>query len=95
MNYMIDFDKDIFSIFQYFQELTETERGNQFHGGKLYDIDEYGIGADGNYSSFWFSPGGIFAVEFSDEMKSGVYVYELYQYIGNQYVSDTIFIAVE
>lgn len=95
MNYIIDFDTGIFGTFQYSQELTETEQSNWFHGGKLYDIDESEIGVVGNYPSFWSSPDGIFAVDFPDEMKSGAYIYELYQYIGDQYVSDSIFIAVE
>ncbi len=95
MNIIIDFNPGIFGTFQYSRELTEEELSNWFHGGNLYDIDGNKIGVEGNYPSFWSDPNGMFAVEFPDEMKPGVYTYELYQFIDNQYVSDTISITVE
>ncbi len=95
MNIIIDYNPGIFGTFQYSRELTEEELSNWFHGGNLYDIDGNKIGVEGNYPSFWSDPNGMFAVEFPDEMKPGVYTYELYQFIDNQYVSDTISITVE
>lgn len=87
---VIDFEAGLSGTYKYSRELSDEERENWFHGGKLYDANGNEIGEEGNYPTFWSSPEGLFAIEFPKGLQSGVYTYELYQNIGGQGVSDTI-----
>lgn len=91
----VDFNTGIRGKYEYSRSLNETELANWFHGGKLYDAAGNEIGVEGNYPSFWANSDGMFAVEFPEGLKAGTYTYELYQYVGGQYVSDSINFTVE
>ncbi|MGN0347548.1 MAG: hypothetical protein ACI4DU_09720 [Lachnospiraceae bacterium] len=95
MTCIIDFSTGVFGKFEYSRSLNETELANWFHGGKLFDEAGNEIGEEGNYPSFWSSPDGMFAVEFPEGMTEGTYTYELYQYVDNQYISDSINFTIE
>lgn len=75
--------------------LSEAELVNWFHGGNLYDAAGNEIGVERNYPSFWANSDGMFAVEVPEGLTAGTYTYELYQYVGSQYVSDSIDFTVE
>lgn len=92
---IIDFDTGISGTFSYSRELTAEEKENWMHGGKIYDSEGNEIGYNGNYPAFWSSPDGKFAVEFPKDLQPGKYVYELYQNINNQQVSDKVTFVVQ
>ena len=92
---IIDFDTGILGTFSYSRELTTEEKENWMHGGKIYDSEGNEIGYNGNYPAFWSSPDGKFAVQFPKGLQPGEYVYELYQDINNQQVSDKINFIIE
>lgn len=94
-NYIIDFDTGISGTFSYSRELTAMEIENWMHGGRIYDSDGNEIGYSGNYPAFWSSPDGKFAVQLPKDLQSGEYVYELYQNIDNQVVSDKITFIIQ
>lgn len=89
-NWIIDFQAGISGTFSYSRELTEQEKENWGHGGKLYDSNGNEIGVEGNYPRFWSGMNGMFAVEFPKNMAPGTYTYELYQVIDGQVVSNRI-----
>ena len=91
----IDFKTGIYGTFEYSRSLSEAELANWFHGGKLYDAAGNEIGVEGNYPSFWANSDGVFAVEFPEGLSAGTYTYEMYQYVGGQYMSDSINLTVE
>ena len=64
MTILIDLGKGMSGTFSYSRPLTEEEKTNWYHGGKLYD--EYGneVGQEGNWPTFWSDPDGRFAFEF-------------------------------
>lgn len=94
-NYIIDFDKGISGTFSYSRELTEEEIENWMHGGMIYDSDGNEVGNSGNYPRFWSNSDGKFAVQFPEGLQRGTYTYELYQYINNQRVSDTVIFTIQ
>ena len=89
-SWFISYTKGISGNFHYSRELTEEEKKNWTHGGKLYDENGNEVGSEGNYPSFWSSPSGRFAIEFPKEIPKGKYTYNLYQYINNTQVSASI-----
>lgn len=89
-NFVINLGKGISGTFSYSRKLTEEERADWSHGGRLYDNNGNEIGQEGNWPSFWSEPDGKFAVEFPQSLPSGHYTYELYQIISGQYVSDQV-----
>lgn len=94
-NYIIDFDTGISGTFSYSRELTAEEIENWMHGGMIYDSDGNEVGYSGNYPLFWSNPDGKFAVQFPKDLQRGTYTYELYQYINNQRVSDTVTFTIQ
>lgn len=94
-SYTGDFDRGIEGTFTYSRELTAEERENWMHGGKIYDSEGNEVGYDGNYPTFWSSPDGKFAVQFPKDFQPGEYVYELYQDINGQQVSDKISFIIQ
>lgn len=92
---LIDLGKGMSGTFSYSRPLTEEEKTNWYHGGKLYD--EYGneVGQEGNWPTFWSDPDGRFAFEFPMNLSAGRYTYELYQDICGQIVSDTVEFVVK
>lgn len=94
-SYIIDFDRGIAGTFSYSRELSAEERENWMHGGKIYDSNGHEVGYSGNYPTFWSSPDGKFAVQFPKDIQPGQYVYELYQDINGQQVSDKISFIIE
>lgn len=95
MTILIDLGKGMSGTFSYSRPLTEEEKTNWYHGGKLYD--EYGneVGQEGNWPTFWSDPDGRFAFAFPMNLSAGRYTYELYQDICGQFVSDTVEFVVK
>lgn len=87
---LIDLGEGLSGTFSYSRPLTETERANWYHGGKIYDENLIEVGVEGNWPTFWSDPDGMFALEFPKDLPAGRYTYELYQEISGQVVSDTI-----
>ena len=92
---LIDFERGLSGTFSYSRPLTDEERANWYHGGKIYDENGIEIGHEGNWPSFWSYPDGKFAVEFPKDFSAGRYTYELYQDISGQMVSDTIEFVID
>lgn len=89
-NFIVDFGKGISGTYTYSRILTEEERKNWEHGGKLYDSNGNEIGEEGNWPTFWSNTDGKFAVEFPQNLPPGHYTYEIYHIISGQFVSDRI-----
>ncbi|MBP3620543.1 MAG: serine/threonine protein kinase [Lachnospiraceae bacterium] len=81
----IDSGRCLKGTFAYTRELTDAEINDWSHGGTLYEI------VDGSYNELdWntyptsiYSDYDNFVLDFSDNLPEGIYVLELYQYIGN------------
>lgn len=88
--WVIDLQAGLSGTFTYSRQLTEDEKEDWMHGGKLYDAKGNEVGSENNYPSFWSNQDGMFAVGFPQNLPTGEYRYELYQFVGGQYVSDSI-----
>lgn len=89
-NYIVDFGRGISGTFSYSRALTQEERANWGHGGKLYDENGNEVGEEGNRPTFWSDPDGRFAVEFPENFPAGHYIYEIDHVISNCLISDRI-----
>lgn len=87
---LVDFTKGISGTFHYSRPLTETEKSNMGHGGKLYDENMNEIPG----GQYWSDTEGHFAMQFPEELASGTYVYELYQVIDGQFVYSRVKFSV-
>lgn len=83
---LIDFTKGISGTFHYSRTLTESEKSNMGHGGKLYDENMNEISG----GQYWSDTEGHFAMQFPEGLAPGTYVYELYQVIGDQFISSRV-----
>lgn len=89
-NYEIDFGKCLVGKFEYSRPLTNEEKLNWTHGGKLFYENGQEVVIKGNYPSFWSNANGLFAVEFPKDTPAGKYKYLLYQFVNDQYIYDEL-----
>ena len=83
---LIDFNKGLSGTFHYSRALSAEEIASIGHGGSLYDENMNEI-CGGIY---WSDTDGHFAMQFPEELASGTYIYELYQVIGDQFISSRV-----
>lgn len=79
---LIDFNKGLSGTFHYSRALSAEEIAGMGHGGKLYDENMNEISG----GSYWSDTDGHFAMQFPENLSSGIYMYELYQVIGGRFI---------
>ena len=83
---LIDFNKGLSGTFHYSRALSAEEIASIGHGGSLYDENMNEISG----GIYWSDTDGHFAMQFPEELASGTYIYELYQVIGDQFISSRV-----
>lgn len=83
---LIDFNKGLSGTFHYSRALSAEEIASVGHGGSLYDENMNEISG----GIYWSDTDGHFAMQFPEELASGTYIYELYQVIGDQFISSRV-----